>query len=389
MNNLTTSAYRTSLTLILVVALAWLTVGIVREALRNGRGGPLRRVPVPRFARYLVISVTSMVATAKPAHATPGDTSRGIVADRDDAETSTESLLLAGSLAANGLFCAVHVRRALVRMRTRRFGSSETKHTAEKSTAPMRIVGGPDWRVIVRVLGPPTVETRCGQRIEFSKGKARELLVWMSEHRETSTRSAARTALWEGAVQDATFSNVVSDVRRTLNSIVPLVDDEWIPRTFTDELPLSSAVITDAQILDGLIDGFVNDQDLYLDELKTAIAQVRNLPFSGANYSWADGEGITTSHVIKVVKAAVLLAEYAIECDDTELLFMATERGLRVLPGHEELVSLRMRGHARTGNRSAIKLEWESYARAIEADSWAGAAPSRELELLACELSKS
>jgi hypothetical protein len=115
---------------------------------------------------------------------------------------------------------------------------------------------------------------------------------------------------------------------------------------------------------------------------------VRNLPLSGADYAWADGEGITTSHVIKVVKAAVLLGEYAIENDDSELLFMATERGLRVLPGHEQLVSLRMRGHARGGNRTAIKYEWESYARAIASDSWAGAVPSSELEDLARELSQ-
>jgi hypothetical protein len=45
-----------------------------------------------------------------------------------------------------------------------------------------------------------------------------------------------------------------------------------------------------------------------------------------------------------------------------------------------------MRGHACRGNRSAIKHEWESYARAIEADSWAGAVPSPELEELAREL---
>ena len=92
---------------------------------------------------------------------------------------------------------------------------------------------------------------------------------------------------------------------------------------------------------------------------------------------------------MKVVKAAVLLGEFAIQNDDTELLFTSTECGLRVLPGHEELVALRMRGHSRVGNRSAIKQEWESYARAIEADSWAGAVPSPDLRSLAEFLSAS
>jgi hypothetical protein len=43
-------------------------------------------------------------------------------------------------------------------------------------------------------------------------------------------------------------------------------------------------------------------------------------------------------------------------------------------------------GAAPVGNQNAIKYELESYARAIEADSWAGAVPSPELEALAREL---
>ena len=127
----------------------------------------------------------------------------------------------------------------------------------------------------------------------------------------------------------------------------------------------------------------------HVADLSEKLSMVGNLPFWGANYAWADAEGITTSHVIKVVRAAVLLGEHAIDIGDTELLFMATESGLRVLPGHEELVSLRMKGHAKVGNRAAIKLEWESYARAVEADSWAGSVPSQELEKFATRLSAS
>ena len=35
-----------------------------------------------------------------------------------------------------------------------------------------------------------------------------------------------------------------------------------------------------------------------------------------------------------------------------------------------------------------IKLEWEAYARAVEADAWAGGAPSSQLEDLAKSLAK-
>jgi hypothetical protein len=88
------------------------------------------------------------------------------------------------------------------------------------------------------------------------------------------------------------------------------------------------------------------------------------------------------------VRAAVALAELSILQGDTALLFASTERGLRVLPGHEELVLLRMRGHAQLGNRAAIKMEWEAYARAVEADAWAGGEPSEVLREAAEELSK-
>jgi two-component SAPR family response regulator len=303
-------------------------------------------------------------------------------------DVEATDVLLAGSIAANAGFAAIHVRRHLARVRRHKFSIAENA-TEEQTTDPTRgCVSSPDWSVVVRVLGPPMVTKSDGQRISFDKGKALELLVWMSEHRDVSTRSAARAALWDGAVKDATFSNVVSEVRRSLNSGHPDRLEDWIPRTFTDDLPLHRGVVTDAQLLDVATKNFERDRDRFAAELVRHLIDVRNLPFSGADYGWADGEGITTSHVIKVVRAAVLVGEYAIEQGDDELLFMATERGLRVLPGHEQLVSLRMRGHARSGNRAAIKFEWESYARSIEADSWAGAEPSRELEELARELSR-
>jgi hypothetical protein len=42
-----------------------------------------------------------------------------------------------------------------------------------------------------------------------------------------------------------------------------------------------------------------------------------------------------------------------------------------------------MKGHSKSGNRSAIKLEWEAYARAVEADAWVGGATFSHLEELA------
>ncbi|MEK7295513.1 MAG: hypothetical protein AAB018_03165, partial [Actinomycetota bacterium] len=94
------------------------------------------------------------------------------------------------------------------------------------------------WKVVVRMLGPVEVMSRDGRLVRFEKSKSIELLAWLTTHRSRPSRNAARTALWEVNVQDATFTNVVSDVRRSLAKVVQLdEDEEWLGRTLTDLLP--------------------------------------------------------------------------------------------------------------------------------------------------------
>ena len=54
--------------------------------------------------------------------------------------------------------------------------------------------------------------------------------------------------------------------------------------------------------------------------------------------------------------------------DDTDVVFWANGKGLRVLPGHEELISLRMQAHARAGDLAGERQEWESYERVLMSD---------------------
>ena len=72
------------------------------------------------------------------------------------------------------------------------------------------------WQMLVRLLGPPDVIEPSGHPASFEKSKSLELLAWLAEHREGATRVAARGALWDVEVRDATFANVVSDARRAL-----------------------------------------------------------------------------------------------------------------------------------------------------------------------------
>ena len=374
--------------LVLVLAAIWLVGAFVVQLSGEITGRLVAGRWMPRFIRVAAVFVGGVLLSAKSVDA-------GTTMNDPDTERSAGSggnsltnVALVGSVATNVALGSFLVAKKRNELRKTTF-ANESARDAIRDIDPDPDPA-PDWKVLVRVLGPPCVESRGGRQVTFTKGKSLELLVWMTEHRSSSLRSAARTALWEGNVQDATFANVVSDIRRGLNTAVgEPEDEEWIPRTFSDRLPLHHGVVTDADLLRDALGRYERGgTERNHHDLADALNLVTNLPFFGTSYGWADAEGITTSHVVLVVRAAVTLAELAIHVGDTSLLFVSTERGLRVLPGHEQLVLLRMRGHAQLGNRAAIKMEWESYARAVEADAWAGGEPSAALREAATALSK-
>ena len=71
---------------------------------------------------------------------------------------------------------------------------------------------------------------------------------------------------------------------------------------------------------------------------------------------------------------------------DTDGVFWATGQGLKVLPGHEELIALRMRAHGRHGDLAGVRREWESYERVLHAEAWSDGEPSPKLVALRREL---
>ena len=54
--------------------------------------------------------------------------------------------------------------------------------------------------------------------------------------------------------------------------------------------------------------------------------------------------------------------------------------------GHEELIGLRMRAHAQTGDLAGVRLEWEAYERVLVADTWSDGEPAPKLLALRREL---
>ena len=245
-----------------------------------------------------------------------------------------------------------------------------------------------NWKVLVRTLGPVDVQLADGTIVNFEKSKTKELLAWLTNHRARPTRSAARTALWDFNVADATFTNIVSDIRRTLNQ-TQLLDDyeEWIPRTFTDRLPFHSSIVSDGELLEACIARAQNLGPVAaISELNRGLELVRDLPFAGTGYLWPDAEGITSQLVLNVITAAVMAAELNLQRGDIDGVFWATAQGLKVLGAHEELFALRMKAHALQGDLAGVQFEFDSYTRAINSDSYSFSEPSPKLVSLLNQL---
>jgi hypothetical protein len=277
---------------------------------------------------------------------------------------------------------------------------------------------GPSF--IVRLFGDVRVEAHGDTHVDgqtvtggqtsdvgFEKSKSVELLAWMVTHRERSTRAKARSAMWEGRVAASTFANVVSDARRSLARAVPAEDGDWIERTMTEELRLASGIVSDAELMGEVRDliagrgpgsdsdgwaphgqdshGQVPDNQHVEARLRDVLGLIRGMPFEGTAYLWPDPEGITSELVMLATGLAMELAERCLARGDLDGVVWATGQGLRVLPGHEGLIALRLRARASTGDLAGVRQEWASYERVL-ADDWGGGEPAPELVELRREL---
>ncbi len=244
------------------------------------------------------------------------------------------------------------------------------------------------YEVVVGLLGGIAITDRAGNPGAFDRSKTIELIAWLATHRDRSTRSGARTALWEMDVRDATFANVVSEARRALARLVaPPVGEEWVGRTLTDQLPIHDLVVTDADLVQARVDhARLQPPAAAMDTLHPAVAMIRDMPFAGTSYLWPDAEGLTSNLVLLAMTATTEFAGHALSLGDTDGVFWATGQGMKVLPGHEELIALRMRAHARAGDLAGVRQEWESYERVLNADSWSDGEPAPKLVALRHEL---
>lgn len=216
------------------------------------------------------------------------------------------------------------------------------------------------WQICVRIMGPIEVVDSGWEVIQFEKSKSQELLAWLVLHRERPTRIAARTALWGIAVQDATFNNVVSGLRKATKSCAP----NLLGRGSSESLVMNNAVTTDHEIMVNAIRSLREEMnERNIESLRNALELVRDLPFAGQDYFWADAEGVTSNVILDIITAALMLSEHYLAKNDIENVFWATGKGLQALRGHEPLIALRMKAHALNRNISGVNAEWQAYER--------------------------
>jgi len=254
----------------------------------------------------------------------------------------------------------------------------------------VRVTGGPElpltdepfvepaWELQVRLLGPVAVVNRNGDAAPFERAKALELVAWLAQHRANPTRTGARTAMWESDVRGATFANVVSDARRALTAIaVPPDGEEWLARTLGEQLPLHPLVIPDADILAARLEHARRQRDAdAVVTLRPGLAAVCDAPYVGTSWLWPDGEALPSHLTLLVTNAATEMAERCLALGDVDGVFWATAQGMKVLPGHDSLVGLRMHAHALAGNLAGVRQEYESYERVVTSDPWSDGSPS-------------
>jgi hypothetical protein len=85
-------------------------------------------------------------------------------------------------------------------------------------------------------------------------------------------------------------------------------------------------------------------------EIVRVLSYVRDVPFAGTSYSWADLDGTTTRLVILAITAAMEVATWALAIGDMAAFEVAVTAGLRVFPGHEELLTLQKEAKLRCHN---------------------------------------
>jgi len=232
---------------------------------------------------------------------------------------------------------------------------------------------GPDWQVMIGLLGPLTVVARDGRRPspDLARERTLEVLAWLATHRGR-TRTDLEAAIWPTGAQARSINNQLGRARSILASVAGEQARQWLPTRRTT-ITLHPAVVTDLDLLRGYVEHAEAQRDhpeIAIAALTDGLDLVRGTP---ARQPWLDAE-LGSQLTTTAVRAALLLADHHLARGDTRAVLDTTRRGLALLPAHPGLFGQRMRAYAEAGDRSAVRAEYDAYLRAESADPlWDGA----------------
>jgi nucleoid-associated protein YgaU len=227
--------------------------------------------------------------------------------------------------------------------------------SAELFPEPARDPANP--QLLVRVLGRPTVPDRpdLGRRELV-------LTVYLACREGPVATSAVQDALWGGKpVETKTVWNVVGATRKALGDladgtpVLPAAD-----RSHGGTLEIAPGVSTDLALLRSLVERASRaSSSEAIDLLRTALDLVNGPPFDAVGYDWAYRDQNVAEASALIEQATEQLVDLALDATQIDVAREAIVRGLRGLPGNEELYRCRMRVEHHAGNLPGVTAAYE------------------------------
>lgn len=211
--------------------------------------------------------------------------------------------------------------------------------------------------MVVHVLGAPSVPDRpdIGRRELI-------LATYLACREGPVAASAVQDALWGGKpVEAKTVWNVIGATRRALGDLddgtpaMPAAD-----RSRGGSLQLAAGVTTDLALLRRLVseaDDASSSEAITL--LREGLSLVTGPPFDAVGYDWAYRDQDVAEASTLIEQATERLVELALEGGQVDVAREAVVRGLRGLPGNEELYRCRMRVEHHAGNLPGVTAAYE------------------------------
>jgi hypothetical protein len=226
------------------------------------------------------------------------------------------------------------------------------------------------WRVLIRLYGPPDVTNRDGVIVgRDGRDAPLQVLAWLATNRDSATRQGTATAVWCGrAVTPKTVSNALHGARALLRNLAgePTDGGPWIP-TMSERLPLHREAVSDFELLADRVTYArrLTDSSEAAEVLAGGLTLIRGVPLAGVEWPWPDQHHLTSGLAMAASGLATDLAALYFKVGDVGGALEATEVGLRVIPGHEELTRLKIQACLEAGDRAGALVVYEEYERTV------------------------